>query len=596
MLLQQQPIYQTQQEVFQARQQLHQQTAQVQPVITSAGVIMASQGAPMSPRSQRAGAYVHVQGQTAQVATPPPQTTQGSQSSAKIPQRPQSAHGYPPGGSTSRAPTPVQGPVTSSPRRGAQPSTMALTHPHLRTDSGMMYGSQRSLQSVGLVVEGRGGREQQPPRPMSTSPPPYNDHHNLIDSDIYGRIGMTRHVQASVGVGPRSLPTTPVSPPDSSQSSFVAVNPAAQNVMSEDTELNACDLSRGRRYMSREELYAAMRHPQYYNYHRGTMAGPTGDFTSQNNTPSSSRSTSPAVFGVSPLPSYTVRPQAQTTYGAWPPDQQVPQQQSGASHRESPSLYQTQPSAQDDDSPTEVEPPLPYQNLSDESSMKYEPSKPSQFSGGKSASAHQNQQMQVTQAQQNQQSQPLSSTPKQTTRVDFKKMILNQSMSSAGGNQRISAVEMLKASRPGIYGYSPPPAPVVKPPQPTPAPVRSEGVIMPPSSRNTARALLFQSRFGSGRSVGSPERRNVQSVRGPLTRAYSEPCSSQAAAASYSPSSSPVENVEEVAHSTPNTTLDQPPQPPDVSMITSDTTQEGEQSTAQNNNNTEEKESMETAL
>lgn len=59
----------------------------------------------------------------------------------------------------------------------------------------MMYGSQRSLQSVGLVVEGRGGREQQPPRPMSTSPPPYNDHHNLIDSDIYGRIGMTRHVQ-----------------------------------------------------------------------------------------------------------------------------------------------------------------------------------------------------------------------------------------------------------------------------------------------------------------------------------------------------------------------------------------------------------------
>lgn len=96
--------------------------------------------------------------------------------------------------------------------------------------------------------------------------------------------------------------------------------------------------------------------------------------------------------------------------------------------------------------------------------------------------------------------------------------------------------------------------------------------------------------------MGSPERRNVQSVRGPLTRAYSEPCSSQAAAASYSPSSSPVENVEEVAHSTPNTTLDQPPQPPDVSMITSDTTQEGEQSTAQNNNNTEEKESMETAL
>lgn len=98
----------------------------------------------MSPRSQRAGAYVHVQGQTAQVATPPPQSTQGTQSSAKLPQRPQSAHGYPPGGTTSRAPTPVQGPVTSSPRRGAQPSTMALTHPHLRTDSGTHFSSALS--------------------------------------------------------------------------------------------------------------------------------------------------------------------------------------------------------------------------------------------------------------------------------------------------------------------------------------------------------------------------------------------------------------------------------------------------------------------
>lgn len=717
---------------------------------------------------------------------------------------------------------------------------------------GLMYGSQRSLQSVGLVADGIGtSQQQQPPRPMSTSPPPYTDHCSLIDSDIYGRIGMTRHVQvggtlpagfgrhqrgysslppsrrqsfvpqtteqqqkdelhlqqqqqqalsrrSSVasyttgmdsrgfrrpaasnpstpekvldkkeksgkkekdkdkekkkkeaktekspkkkwfwtlplrrkkknkdestedddggfkaasekgarklvprddssfirypspdtassdmnssyssemsgeqsyrsspsaevyyysrraqhqavqlqqqqvggGVGPRSLPTTPVSPPDSTQSSFVSVNPSPQSVMSDVTDLTVTDLTRGRRYMSREELYAAMRHPQYYNSHRGTTTGPAGEFGSQKTTPTSSRSTSPAVFGVNPLPPYAIRPQVQSVYGGWPPDQQINLQQTGIPHTDLPTHEHSLTDSQSEDiSPTtDVDPPEGYQDLSYDSLGKFEPqTKQSSIKPLSTQDTQENQQSQQTQqslllqqTQQNQQSQQASqSTPKQTTLGDFKKMILNKSMSSAGGNQRISAVEMLKASRPGIYGYSPPPAPVVKPPQPSPSQTRGEGVIIPPSSRNTARALLFQSRFGSGRrfrtpkteiisttiledhggevieeedeeeeeddsSAESPERHSLQNVRGPLARAYSEPCSSNRTS-SYSPSSSPVEH-DEVTHSTPNTTLDQPPLPPDVSIITPDTVQDLESSSAIKDNETEEKESVETAL
>ncbi|KAG7157960.1 hypothetical protein Hamer_G014825 [Homarus americanus] len=147
LMMQQQPIYQTRQEVHQVRQQ-QQQQQQMQAVTTSSSVIMASQGAPMSPRSQRAGAYVHVQGQGTQGAatqqTATAQSSQSNPSSTKGPQRPQSAHGYPPGGTTSRAPTPVQGPITSSPRRGAQPSTVAFTHPHLRTDPGIQFVGAQS--------------------------------------------------------------------------------------------------------------------------------------------------------------------------------------------------------------------------------------------------------------------------------------------------------------------------------------------------------------------------------------------------------------------------------------------------------------------
>ncbi|KAK8746633.1 hypothetical protein OTU49_017114 [Cherax quadricarinatus] len=141
MMVQQQAIYQTRQEAHQAHQLQQQQSLpqqQMQVATTSGSVIMASQGAPMSPRSQRAGAYVHVQGQvpqgTATQQAPAVQSSQSNQSSTKIAQRPQSAHGYPSSGTTSRAPTPVQGPITSSPRRGAQPSTEAFTHPHQRTD------------------------------------------------------------------------------------------------------------------------------------------------------------------------------------------------------------------------------------------------------------------------------------------------------------------------------------------------------------------------------------------------------------------------------------------------------------------------------
>ncbi|KAK8399092.1 hypothetical protein O3P69_004273 [Scylla paramamosain] len=745
----------------------------------------------MSPRSQRAGAYVHVQGQVSSGATPQQmvaaaQTSQGSQSSSKSGQRSQNSQGYTPGDTTSRAPTPVQGPITSSPHRGVH-GTEAFTHQHLRTDPGMLYGSQRSLQSVGLIPEGRGaGPSQQPPRPISTSPPPYSDHHHsLTDSDIYGRIGMTRHVQVggtlpagfgrhqrgynslppsrrqsyvpqtveeqqlflqqqqqhqqltrrssvasyTAGMDTRdgqrpaaSNPSTPEKVLDKKEksskkekdkdkkkkeaktekspkkkwfwtlplrrkkknkeestedddggfkaasekgarkllprddSSFIRYpspdtassdmnssyssemsgdhsyrsSPSSEGVMSDVTDLTVTDLSRGRRYMSREELYAAMRHPQYYNYHRGTMTSHTSDYSGQKSTPTPSRSTSPAVFGVSPLPPYTVRPQAQNLYGAWPPDQATNQHQSGGSLRDQPAGQQMiSESHSEDTSPTtDVEPPEAYQDLSTseglsllESQGRLSPRKPP--CGQESPQNQQNQQ-----SQQNQQAQQGNqSTPKQTSRGDFKKMILNKSMSSAGGNHRISAVEMLKASRPGIYGYSPPPAPVVKPPQPSPSPSRGEGVIIPPSSRNTARALLFQSRFGSGRRFrtpkteiisttiledhggevveqeeeedeeeeedsgsDSPEHSSLQNVRGPLARAYSEPCASSNTKAT-SPSISP---VDEIAHSTPNTTLEQLPQPPDVSLITPDTVPELLPSEKDKEN--DEKESMETAL
>ncbi|MPC58969.1 hypothetical protein E2C01_052984 [Portunus trituberculatus] len=109
---------------------------------------MASQGAPMSPRSQRAGAYVHVQGQVSSGATPQQmvaaaQTSQGSQSSSKSGQRSQNSQGYTPGDTTSRAPTPVQGPITSSPHRGVH-STEAFTHQHLRTDPGTQFASAQA--------------------------------------------------------------------------------------------------------------------------------------------------------------------------------------------------------------------------------------------------------------------------------------------------------------------------------------------------------------------------------------------------------------------------------------------------------------------
>lgn len=145
----QQPIYQTHQEVQQTRQQIPQPPQSLgqqhpQGVATSGNVIIASQGAPMSPRSQRAGAYVHVQGQagaSAQQTVAAAQASQGTQSGSKGGQRSQNSQGYTSGDTTSRAPTPVQGPITSSPRRGAQPSTVAFTHQHLRTDPGTQFAS-----------------------------------------------------------------------------------------------------------------------------------------------------------------------------------------------------------------------------------------------------------------------------------------------------------------------------------------------------------------------------------------------------------------------------------------------------------------------
>ena len=102
------------------------------------GVIMASTGAPMSPRSQRAGAYVHVQGggdplqqQQLQQQLQQQQQLAAVQAASQFPSRPHSAQAmYAPTvaqqmqqqtgsstpGPTSRAPTPIQGAVTSSPR------------------------------------------------------------------------------------------------------------------------------------------------------------------------------------------------------------------------------------------------------------------------------------------------------------------------------------------------------------------------------------------------------------------------------------------------------------------------------------------------
>lgn len=381
----------------------------------------------------------------------------------------------------------------------------------------------------------------------------------------------------------RSLPTTPVSTGTESQGSFVSSSPLAMN-STDVTDLTVTDLTRTRRYMSRDEMYSAMRHPQYYNTNRHSYAGGTtaqmsDEANNNNSTPSSSRSTSPAVFGVNPLPSSTVRPQVRSNSSS---DEYVSRES-----QDTPIPFVFKENGFDDLHFGKVEPPAGYgesengSNSSDGDENNHDEKDPNGGSASLNKSSVKN---------------------KQTTLFDFKKMILQQSMQTAGGKERISAVEMLRASRPSIYGYAPPPAPIIKPSQQMlqqqyqPNLQRQqggkhtiEGIIMPPTSRNTARALLFQSRFGSGRrfrasktdiisttiledhggevteeadmeeeseeeeedeeddSVGSsPERRSLQSARGPLARAYSEP----GKGGIRTPTSSP--NKDAISHSTPN--------------------------------------------
>ena len=380
----------------------------------------------------------------------------------------------------------------------------------------------------------------------------------------------------------RSLPTTPIAAGTDAQGSFVSSSPLAMN-SSDITDLTVTDRTRTRQYMSRDEMYSAMRHPQYYNYNRHSYAGGSSaqlsDEANNNNSTPSSRSTSPAVFGVNPLPSNTVRPQVRERFISAGDDYVSRESQ------DTPIPFIFKENGFDDLHFGKVEPPAGYgesENGSTSSDGDDNNHDLKDSSGNNATSA-------------NSGTGSSKSISKQTTLFDFKKMILQQSMQTAGGKERISAVEMLRASRPSIYGYAPPPAPIIKPShlqqqqqlqqmqqrQKT----TIEGVIMPPTSRNTARALLFQSRFGSGRRFrasktdiisttiledhggevseeadmeeesdeededsegSSPDRTVLQSSRGPLSRTFSEPGS----AGVRTPTASP--NKEAVVHSTPN--------------------------------------------
>lgn len=444
--------------------------------------------------------------------------------------------------------------------------------------------------------------------------------------------------QLSASSNLRSLPTTPISSPDA-QGSFVNSSPLTMN-SSDVTDLTSSDLSRSRQYMSRDQMYSAMRHPQYYNYNRHSFAGSATQASAadeannnSNSTPSSSRSTSPAVFGISPLPSTTVRPQVRERIGQ--NDDYVSRES-----QDTPIPFIFKENGFEELKFCKVDPPAGYGAAddgsfsSDENGVDKETSESSSSGSSNAANAK-----------------PFS---KQTTLFDFKKMILQQSMNTAGGRERISAVEMLKASRPSIYGYAPPPAPIIKLPLHRdlqhqqhqqfsssgkyPATKTTiEGVIMPPSSRNTARALLFQSRFGSGRryraskteiisttiledhcgevseeadleedseeeedeeEIPSPEKKIL---RGSLTRTYSEPDGGVGSSTSGTPSSSPNKGRSSFSHSTPiSMRLPAGPIPPaaDVSSISEDKKDTVVNSSKQSEpgTNSSQDESMETAL
>ena len=416
-----------------------------------------------------------------------------------------------------------------------------------------------------------------------------------------------QHQDKTVG-NLRSLPTTPVSAPEA-QGSFVNSSPLT---MSSDVT-DVTDLTRTRRYMSRDEMYSAMRHPQYYNYNRHSYAGATqsSDEANNNSTPSSSRSTSPAVFGVNPLPSSAIRPQVRDRSSS--SDDYVSRES-----QDTPIPFIFKENGFEELKFCKVDPPAGYgESETGSNSPEGDSGTRAEKEPGNGSSSINN--TSSTSISGNN-SKPFS---KQTTLFDFKKMILQQSMDTAGGKERISAVEMLRASRPSIYGYAPPPAPIIKAPQQQqqlqqqPAQQQSqlqsqqrqqalkttaEGIIMPPTSRNTARALLFQSRFGSGRRfraskteiisttiledhggevseeasmeedsedespTSSPERRDSQTGRSSLTRALSEQGNGKA---DVTPSVSPSKNANGVAHSTPvseKTTIP-PPSVGDVSCI-----------------------------
>ncbi|KAF2354757.1 hypothetical protein FHG87_014490 [Trinorchestia longiramus] len=136
------------------------------------GVILPSTGAPMSPRSQRAGAYVHVQASEQMSAIQQQQFQQQQQQPSQVshnsqyPSRPHSAQGLYSAslaqqqqqqqqqqtsstpGPTSRAPTPIQGVVTSSPRHS--PFTAASTPQQLQQQQqlALQQPGQQQLQAT----------------------------------------------------------------------------------------------------------------------------------------------------------------------------------------------------------------------------------------------------------------------------------------------------------------------------------------------------------------------------------------------------------------------------------------------------------------
>lgn len=279
----------------------------------------------------------------------------------------------------------------------------------------------------------------------------------------------------------RSLPGSIMS--TGNQGSFNSSQLSLNNL--EGSQPDVTDLTKTRKFMSREEMYSAMRHPQYYNYNRHSYAGQANPNEANNNGSATGRS--PQVFSANNVPPNAVKPMARSNSSSG--------DYVSRESQDTPIPFIFKENGFEELNFGKVRPPAGYgeDRDSDFSDSEGGNDKNGVYSNDDSKSGK----------------------TKLTTLLDFKKMVLQQSLHTAQNKERISAVELLKASRPSIYGYEPPSGPSIKMNSQQSHDAQNssrqrhqekgierptiEGIIMPPTSRNTARALLFQSRFGSGR-------------------------------------------------------------------------------------------------